>query len=124
MGRVVHFEIPADDPERAVGFYEKVFGWKFNKWDGPMDYWLIETGDENAPGINGGLLKREHPGQGLSNVVDVASADTFAQKVIEAGGRIVVPKTAIPGVGYIVYYQDPEGNVLGMMEHDESAVAE
>jgi len=123
MSRVVHFEIPSDNPDQTVGFYEKVFGWKFNKWDGPMEYWLIETGEENTPGINGGLMKRQQPGQSVVNIIDVASVDAFVQKVTEAGGTICVPKMAIPGVGYVAYFQDADGNMFGMMEHDESVVA-
>src|SRR5206468_9528940 len=60
MARVVHFEIQAEKPERAIAFYTKLFGWKFPKWEGPMPYWLITTG-ENEPGINGGLLARNGP---------------------------------------------------------------
>ena len=61
MPRVVHFELSADDPERAIKFYENAFGWKTEKWAGPMDYWLIMTGPEDEPGIDGGLSKREGP---------------------------------------------------------------
>src|SRR5882762_7349395 len=57
MSRVIHFEIPASDPERASAFYKKVFGWKIEKWPGPMEYWMVTTGAEGAPGINGGLMK-------------------------------------------------------------------
>lgn len=124
MSRVVHFEIPADDPGRAVGFYEQVFGWKFKKWEGPMDYWLIETGPDDEPGINGGLMKREQPGQGVCNTLGVGSVDDFVGKVTDAGGTIVVPKSPIPGVGYVAYGQDPEGNAFGLFEQDDSAVAE
>ena len=56
MARVVHFEIPADQPERAIEFYSKIFGWQFQKWDGPMPYWMINTGE--GPGINGGWVTR------------------------------------------------------------------
>ena len=58
MPRVVHFEIHAEDPERAVAFYTRVFDWQFSKWDGPMPYWLIKTGPDDQRGINGGLLRR------------------------------------------------------------------
>ena len=75
MPRVVHFELPADDPERAVKFYEKAFGWNLMKWDGPMEYWLVSTGDAEAPGIDGGLSRRRFPGEGMSLTVDVESVD-------------------------------------------------
>jgi len=59
MPRVIHFEIPADDPARAVKFYADVFGWQSQKWDGPMEYWLVATGKAPAPGIDGGILRRQ-----------------------------------------------------------------
>jgi predicted enzyme related to lactoylglutathione lyase len=54
MPRVVHFEIAANDPDKAAAFYQEVFGWKITKWEGPQEYWLVETGEEGEPGINGG----------------------------------------------------------------------
>ena len=67
MPRVVHFELNADDPERASRFYQQVFGWQIRKWDGPVDYWLIMTGPDDEPGINGALMKRSEPGAGTWN---------------------------------------------------------
>ena len=121
MLRVTHFEITADDPERAIKFYSDVFGWKVHKWEGPMDYWLIATGPEDQPGINGGLMKREQPGAATTNTIDVPSADEFIAKITEAGGKILQPKQAVPGVGYFAYCQDTEGNTFGIMEEDTSA---
>ncbi len=121
MSRVIHFEIPADDPARASKFYAKVFGWKFQKWEGPMEYWLVQTGPDSEPGIDGGLMRREQPGSSTVNVVDVASVDKTVAKIESAGGTIVVPKMAVPGIGFVAYFQDPEGNVFGLMEADESA---
>ncbi len=100
MLRVTHFEINADDPERAIKFYSDVFGWKVKKWEGPMDYWLITTGPEDQPGIDGGLMKREQPGASVTNSIDVPSVDEFVSKITEAGGKIISPKQSIPGVGY------------------------
>ncbi len=119
--RVAHFEIPADDPERAKKFYQDVFGWKIEKWEGPTDYWLITTGPEGEPGIDGGLMKRENPQQGTVNTINVPSADEFVDKIVKAGGNVVVPKMTVPGVGYMAYCQDTEGNTFGIMEIDESA---
>lgn len=119
--RVAHFEIPADDPERARKFYQDVFGWKIEKWEGPTDYWLITTGPEGEPGIDGGLMKRENPQQGTVNTIDVPSADEFVDKIVKAGGNVVVPKMTVPRVGYMAYCQDTEGNTFGIMEIDESA---
>jgi predicted enzyme related to lactoylglutathione lyase len=121
MPRVVHFEIHADDPERAVKFYQKVFGWEIVKWEGPQDYWLITTGPDDEPGINGGLMKRMDPSASTWNFIEVPSVDEFTAKVVESGGKVVVPKTAIPGVGYQAYCQDTEGNVFGVHQIDESA---
>lgn len=120
MPRVIHFEIPADDPTRAARFYESVFGWRFQKWDGPMEYWMVVTGTQ-GPGIDGGLMKRQQPGQSVNHVVGVDSVDATTQAVEKAGGRVVAPKSAIPGVGWIAYYLDPENNAFGVMQADESA---
>jgi len=121
MPRVVHFEIPADSPERAVKFYQEVFGWQFQKWEGPMEYWMVTTGPEGRPGINGGLLRRQQPGQGTVNTVDVESVDAAVATVEKNGGKVALPKTAIPGVGYLAYGIDPEGNIFGMMQADPNA---
>jgi predicted enzyme related to lactoylglutathione lyase len=121
MPRVVHFEIDAKKPERAVSFYEKVFDWKIEKWKGPVDYWLITTGNPKEPGIDGGLSKRTAANPSTVNTIDVPSVDKFAKRILENGGKIVRPKMAVPGVGWMIYFTDPEGNVWGMMESDESA---
>jgi predicted enzyme related to lactoylglutathione lyase len=121
MGRVVHFEISADDPERAVRFYQEVFGWEIKKWEGPMDYWLVMTGPEDQPGIDGGIARRQDPKETTRNTVDVSSVNEFARKIEEHGGKVVVPKLAVPGVGYLAYCTDTEGNVFGVMETDPEA---
>lgn len=128
MPRVVHFEIYADQPDRALEFYGKVFGWKAQKWQGPQDYWIISTGEEAQPGINGGLLKRQYPEPGTSgpvpatvNSIDVPSVDEFADRVAQSGGKVVVPKMPIPGVGYLAYCLDTEGNLFGIFQDDKSA---
>lgn len=121
MPRVIHFEIPADDPERVINFYSGVFGWKVQKWDGPMPYWLVETGDSSQPGINGGIQQRPHPGAGVVNTLDVADVDASAKAVEAAGGKITMPKMAVPGIGWLVYCTDTEGNMFGMMQNDPNA---
>jgi predicted enzyme related to lactoylglutathione lyase len=121
MPRVGHFLVNADNPERARIFYEKVFGWEFSKWDGPIDYWMINTGGEDEPGIDGGLLKRQDPNSKIENVIEVPSVDEYMKRVKEKGGTLVSPtKMPIPGVGYIAWFRDTEGNVLGIMETDET----
>jgi predicted enzyme related to lactoylglutathione lyase len=124
MPRVVHFDIDSDDPERAIGFYSGVFGWKFEKWDGPMDYWLVTTGPDDEPGIDGGLAKRMEGGPLLNaynNTIEVPDADEYAAKVRENGGQTLMDKMAIPGVGWYVPCVDTEGNNFGLMQSDESA---
>jgi hypothetical protein len=121
LPRVVHFEIDANNPERAVKFYEGIFGWKFDKWAGPMEYWLITTGKQGDPGIDGGLSRRTDAQPSTVNTIDVPSVDEYVKKVIENGGTIIRPKAPVPGVGWLAYFKDPEGNVFGMMQSDESA---
>jgi len=121
MPRPIHFEIPADDPARAVTFYRAVFDWKIDRWEGPQEYWLVTTGEGDEPGINGGLAKRRHPGEGPANTIGVPSLDAFVERVQESGGTIVAPKMAIPGIGWLAYCQDTEGNTFGMMEADPAA---
>ena len=75
MPRPIHFEIPADNPERAIQFYERVFGWTFSRWEGPMEYWVIRTGPDGEPGIDGGLMKKRDPAQPCVNTVGVADLD-------------------------------------------------
>jgi hypothetical protein len=120
MPRIVHFEIPADDTGRAVDFYQKVFDWKIEKWDGPVDYWLVTTGEEDEPGINGAITERANLGVTV-NTIDIPSLDESIAKVEAAGGKVVLSKVSVPGVGYMAYCSDSEGNVFGMMESDESA---
>lgn len=121
MPRVVHFEIFVENPERSTKFYSDVFGWKIKKWEGPIDYWLITTGPDEQSGINGGIAKRDNPSQSTINTIDVPSVDDFTDKITKAGGKIITPKMAIPGVGYMAYCQDTEGNTFGIMQEDPSA---
>ena len=121
MPRPVHFEIPADNPERAMQFYSSVFGWKFSKWAGPMDYWLITTGDPAEPGINGGLMPRRDPNQPCVNTITVANVDESLQAIDKGGGVCVLPKMAVPGVGWLAYCKDTEGHIFGIMQPDAAA---
>jgi len=120
MPRPVHFELPADDPQRAAKFYQTVFGWTAQKWDGPMEYWMVKTGEDSDTGINGGIVPRQGSG-GTVNTIDVPDVDRYAASITAAGGELVMPKTAIPGVGYLAYFKDTEGNSFGIMQADESA---
>ena len=122
MPRVIHFEMYTDDPERGRKFYQDVFGWQFNKWTGPQEYWVVTTGEEGEPGINGGMM-RPRPGQspGTINTIGVPSLDQVIKKIEHQGGTICVPKMAIPGVGWLAYAEDPTGNVFGVLEPDTNA---
>lgn len=126
MGRITHFEIHVDEPERAISFYKNVFGWEFSKWEGPQDYWLINTGNSDKPGINGGLMRRqgEIDGQAVIAYVctaDVQSLDDTVKKTESNGGKVVVPKMVIPGIGYQTYCKDTEGNIFGIHQSDPNA---
>ncbi|NQV38063.1 MAG: VOC family protein [Candidatus Marinimicrobia bacterium] len=121
MGRVVHFEIAADDMERAVKFYKEVFGWDIKKWGGPIDYWLTTTGDDDTPGINGGILPRDPNYPGVMNTIAVESVDKAVAVIEKNGGNIIAPKAPVPGVGWFAYFADTEGNVQGIMEDDPEA---
>lgn len=117
MGRPIHFELQSKDCEKAQKFYGDLFGWKFQQFGG-HEYWLAMTGE--GPGIDGGLM----PSNGLQNWVctmDVENLDSHMQKVEQAGGTIVVPKMPIPGMGWVAYGKDLDGNIFGMFQGDSNA---
>jgi uncharacterized protein len=126
MPRPAHFEIHAADPQRARTFYESVFGWTFTPYGDA--YWLITTGEEGTPGINGGLLPRRGPApeagapvNAFPVTVEVTDLDEYVKSIENSGGAVAVPKSAVPGVGWLAYVTDPEGNILGLMQPDEKA---
>jgi len=121
MSRIIHFEVPADNPERAQKFYAQALGWEFTQFGGPMEYWLVKTGPNGAPGIDGGLMKREQKGQSPTLVAGVANIDKAIAQVTNAGGIPAAPKMAIPGVGYTAYFIDTEGNCFGIFQDDVNA---
>ncbi|PXY24784.1 glyoxalase [Prauserella sp. PE36] len=125
MSRPVHFEIYASDPERAITFYATVFEWSFERW-GTNPYWLVSTGE--GPGIDGGLTQRDGPEPAKDAplnacplTMDVEHLDAALRNVEQAGGTIAEPRRAIPGVGWVAYCRDTEGNLFGLMENDPSA---
>ncbi len=126
MPRVVHFEIHAENPERAIAFYQGLLGWEFSKWEGPVPYWLVKTGPDSEPGINGGLVPRRGPIDGTAVIayvctVQVASVDNCVASALAKGGSVALPKMAIPGVGWLAYCKDTEGNIFGLMQPDRQA---
>jgi predicted enzyme related to lactoylglutathione lyase len=127
MSRAVHFEIHASNPQAAIAFYSGLFGWTFNKWDGG-DYWMIHTGADDQPGINGGLMPRRGPvPEAMAAVnafvitVDVEHIDASVVKALASGASMALPKMPVPGIGWLAYIKDPDGNILGMMQADASA---
>lgn len=122
MGKVVHFEIPADDVERAKEFYGSIFGWEADDVPG-MDYTMVRTVavDERQmptePGaINGGMMKRGPDTPSPVLVIDVDAIDEALERISQQGGAVVRPRTEIPGMGAFAYFKDPDGNVLGLFE--------
>jgi len=119
--RVVHFEIPCDDPEKTMKFFSEAFGWTFQQF-GNVEYWSATTGDEKSPGINGGIMKKKDPRQPIANSIEVINLEEAIAKVENAGGKIVVPKMAIPSVGWLAYFTDPDGNIHGLYQQDSTAM--
>ncbi|MBI4895428.1 MAG: VOC family protein [Candidatus Aenigmarchaeota archaeon] len=124
MGKVVHFEIPADDPVRAGNFYNKLFGWNIEPVQN-MQYWIARTVEVDSKmipkevgAINGGIFKRggtsaQHP----VLVIDVESIDQSLKDIQKAGGSVFVPKQEIGGMGFYATFRDCEGNVMGLWEN-------
>ena len=131
MNRPVHFEIHADDPERAAKFYRDVFGWEITKFDSPaMEYWMVVTApkDSKEPGINGGLMRRMGPrpatGAPVSAYVCTMQVDNFdetAKKAQTAGAVVALPKFALTGMAWQGYFIDTEGNIFGIHQPDPNA---
>jgi len=121
MGRVSHFEITADDPERAAAFYRKAFGWEFNDWGGTFKYLLATTGPKDQVGIDGAIMARHQTKQAVINTISVDKWEAGAQAVKDAGGTVLSDKDAIPGQGYFAYCRDTEGNVFGIFEANAAA---
>lgn len=121
MPRVVHFEIAAREPERTAEFYSTVFGWKIQKWEGPEDYWLVTTGSHSRPGIDGGISSPNGLFTGYVNTVEVPVIDDYIILINKSGGKVLTDKMTVPGVGYLAYCKDPEGNIFGIVQPDESA---
>jgi predicted enzyme related to lactoylglutathione lyase len=126
---VVHFEIPADEPERAAKFYRELFGWEINRWEGTegMEYWMVQTvptdpqGMPVRPGVNGGLMRRMFPAQAPVNYISVASVDEFVGKAERLGAKVLMGKHPVPGMGWFAQMADTEGNVFAVWETDPNA---
>jgi uncharacterized protein len=137
MPTTVHFEIPADNIERAKRFYTGIFGWKIEKWSSintddsqltspatgqPIEYWTITTTDDKGnKALGGGMMKRQMPEHQVTNYIGVNSVDEYSSKVEKLGGKLVAPKHAVPGMGYFALCLDTENNAFGIWETNESA---
>jgi predicted enzyme related to lactoylglutathione lyase len=121
MSRVVHFEVPSINSEASRKFYEAVFGWKFTKYEGPVEYWLISTGAPGTPGIDGGFGGAANEFKATVNTVDVDDVDEAIKKVLANGGQVIMPKDNIPGIGWLAYVREPGGTPLGMLQADPNS---
>ena len=119
---IVHFEIPASNVDKIRDFYSKLFGWKIQKYPGPMEYWTIETVpvDEKMtptrPGVNGGLFRKENENNKPVNYISVESIDKYIDKVKALGGKILQQKQEVPNVGWVALALDPEGNQIALLQ--------
>ncbi len=128
MPRPMHFEIHAAEPERAIKFYETVFDWQATRF-GEMEYWGLATGPDPEPGIHGAIMKRQGPtpadGQPVSSwvvTIEVDDIDGYFAKALAAGGHEAMAKFPISGVGWVAYFKDTEGNIVGLHQPDERAL--
>ena len=133
MPRPVHFEMHASDPETSIAFYTALFGWRFTAWGPPGMYWVVDTApdvpaDAKGPGIDGGLVPRRSEaaaeGQGVNAfvcTVEVPDVSAAMARAVELGGTVALPRMPIPGVGWLGYVKDPDGNIMGLMQNDPSA---
>ncbi len=116
QNRIVHFEIPANQPESLTRFYGELFGWKFQRAPFPdMEYWLCETGS-GEPGINGAIMQKQNAQHPWMNYVSVENIDETIEKATQLGAQVALPKTPIPGVGSIAALVDPQGNAVGLWQ--------
>ncbi len=129
--RIVHFEIHAENPERAIAFYKSVFGWEFPVWmEEPVKYWGVMTAPQESKeaGINGGLMVRKgaapaegQPVNAYVCTVQVENIDEIIKKIEAASGVVALPKHVLVGMAWQAYYKDTEGNIFGIHQPDPNA---
>lgn len=117
-GKVVHFEIPMDEPARGTQFYREAFGWALERF-GPMEYWTTPAG--TGAGIGGALTRRSTDSPAVTFYLAVDDVDAALASVERAGGRALTRRAPIPGVGWTALFEDSEGNRLGLFEEDPAA---
>jgi predicted enzyme related to lactoylglutathione lyase len=121
MPTIVHFDVAADEPQRAKKFYEELFNWQMFSPPGYTDYYLVETRDLNGgTGVGGGLGKRGEPGQRITAYIGVDSIDDYTSKIEDLGGKVLQPKMPVPGWGYLATCLDTEGNTFGLWQDDKN----
>jgi uncharacterized protein len=125
--RVIHFEVHASDPDVLIAFYSELLDWRFVRQEA-MDYWLIETGPKDEPGIDGGLVRRPANAPGAGTPIDafvctiqVGWLDETLARATALGGRLALAKMAVPHVGWLAYISDPDGNIMGLLQPDQTA---
>jgi predicted enzyme related to lactoylglutathione lyase len=118
MTKIVHFEIPADDTARARNFWGTLFGYEFRTMEGPMEYHMFQTGENEG----GGLYPRQQGEKGLITYFLVEDIDATRAKIEELGGS-VKEKEPVPGMGWFAHAEDSEGNAFSVWQGDESAPA-
>jgi len=122
-GRVVHFELPYEDADRAGKFYTDLFGWQLMPMP-DMGYTMVMTGPTSQesgptePGfINGGMFSRSDPGRGTNVVIDVDDIEATLAAVEQAGGKTQMAKQAVGDMGFTAYFTDTEGNIVGLWQN-------
>ena len=120
MAKTVHFEIPADDPQRASMLYHDALGWEISRFcDEP--YWLVRAGADDEPGANGALVAREDLHRNPVVIAGVEDIDDVLSRVESCGGKVAQGKLPVPGMGWSAYVRDSEGNTIGLFQQDASA---
>ncbi len=117
--QIVHFEVPADDVERAQAFYGELFGWQFSNPPGYDDYWVVDVGEDAGHGI--AMMARQNADHGPTNYFGVESVDDGLARVERLGGQVLMPKSPVPGMGWFAQCRDSEGNVFALWQEDTSA---
>ncbi|WP_440951222.1 VOC family protein [Methanosphaerula subterraneus] len=121
MPTIVHFDVPAEDVERAKIFYSALLGWKYESYP-EMQYNLITTTNlDGTPGVGGGMGKRMEPSQRMLNYFGVSSIDAAMNQVKTLGGKVLTEKMAVPGMGFLANCMDTEGNMFGLWQEDPQA---
>jgi predicted enzyme related to lactoylglutathione lyase len=125
MTKLSHVAINADDLPATRAFYRATFGWQFSAW-GPPGFYRIEADDPHGPGVTAALQQRrdlmpDQPTTGWECTIAVDDVDKVTTAALAAGGRVLMTRTTITGVGHLIWLGDPSGNVVGAMEYDHTA---